>query len=180
VDLGYVIGGGELKIDPAKMEAIMKWPVHTNCIEVNIFVGVAQYLWKFIALFSTIVVHLHTITMGTRSFQWGKNQHKSFDEMKRNINQAPVLTLPKLQKPFEVDRDASGYAMGAVLMQGERHVYYHFEVFHGVVLNYPTRDKDLYALVHAVKKWEHYLMGKHYLFFSGNPSTSSNTFIKFL
>jgi hypothetical protein len=71
-----------------------------------------------------------------------------------------MLTLPNLQNPFEVETDASGYAMGAVLMQGGRPICYHSEVFHGVVLNYPTYDKDLYALVQAIKKWKHYLMGK--------------------
>jgi hypothetical protein len=39
VYLGYVISGGELKIDPAKMDAIMKWTVPMNFIEVRIFVG---------------------------------------------------------------------------------------------------------------------------------------------
>jgi len=50
----YVIGGGELKIDPAKMDTIMKWLVPTNVYEVRIFVGVPQYLWKFIASFLVV------------------------------------------------------------------------------------------------------------------------------
>jgi hypothetical protein len=49
VYLGHVISGGELKIDPKKMEAIIKWLVPTNFIEVRSFVGELQYLWKFIA-----------------------------------------------------------------------------------------------------------------------------------
>jgi hypothetical protein len=65
-----------------------------------------------------------------------------------------------LQNPFEVETNASGYAMGDILMQGGRPVCYHSEIFHGEVLNYPTYDKELYALVQAVKKWKHYLMGK--------------------
>ncbi len=62
-----------------------------------------------------------------------------------------------------METDASGYAMGVVLMQGGRHVCYHFEVFHGAVLNYPTYDKELYAMVKDVKKWKHYLMRKETL-----------------
>ena len=107
-----------------------------------------------------VVAPLHGITMSGKSFQWGKNQHKAFDEMKRKISEAPVLTLLNLQKPFEVETYSSGYAMGVVLMQGGRSLCYHSEVFYGVILNYPTYDKELYALVQAVKKWKHYLMGK--------------------
>jgi hypothetical protein len=144
-----VIGRGELKIDPAKMEAIMKWLIPTK---VRSFVGAARYLRKFIASFSAIVAPLHAITASGNSFRLGKNQQKAFDELKGKISQAPVLALPNLQKPFEVEIDASRYAMGVVLMQGGRLVCYHSEVCHGAVFNYPTYDKELYALVQVVKK----------------------------
>jgi hypothetical protein len=48
--------------------------------------------------------------------------------------------------------------MGMVLMQGGRSICYHSEVFNGVVLNYPTYDNELHALVQVVNKWKHYLM----------------------
>jgi hypothetical protein len=44
VYLGYVIGGGEIKIYLAKMEAIMKWLVPKNLTRVRSFVGATQYL----------------------------------------------------------------------------------------------------------------------------------------
>lgn len=138
VYLGYVIGGGELNIDPSKMEAIMKWLVPTNVTKVRSFIGATQYLRKFIALFSAVAVPLHAITTSGKSFQWGKWQQKAFNELKKKISEAPVLALPNLQLPFEVETDASGYAMGDVLMQGIGHVCYHSEVFHGADLNYPT------------------------------------------
>ena len=59
VYLGYVIGGGELKIDPSKMEAIMKWLVPTNITEVRSFIGATQYQRKFIASFSVVETPLH-------------------------------------------------------------------------------------------------------------------------
>jgi hypothetical protein len=157
---GYVIGGGDLKIDPSNIEAIMKWEIPKNVYEVRIFVRATQHLRKFIASFSVVAAPVHTITASGKSFLWGKNQQKAFDELKRKISEAPMLALPNLQKPFEVEIDASGYAMGAVPMQGGRLVCYHYELFHGAVLNYPTYDKELYTLVQVVKKWKHYLMGK--------------------
>jgi hypothetical protein len=68
--------------------------------------------------------------------------------------------LPNLQNLFEVEIDASGYAMEVVLMEGGRIIYYHSEIFHGEVINYPTYENEIYALFQAIKKWKHYLMGK--------------------
>ena len=71
-----------------------------------------------------------------------------------------MIALPNLQKPFEVETYASGYAMGVVLMQGGGSICYHYKVFYGEILNHPTYDKELYSLVQDVNKWKHYLMGK--------------------
>jgi hypothetical protein len=64
-----VISVWELNIDHAKMEAIIKWLVPTNVIEVRIFVGEAQYLRKFIASFSRVVAPLHAIRVSGKSSQ---------------------------------------------------------------------------------------------------------------
>jgi hypothetical protein len=68
VYLGFVIGGGELKIDPVKMGAIMKWPVPTNYTNVSSFLWEEKYLWKFIVSFSAVVAPLNTITVNGKSF----------------------------------------------------------------------------------------------------------------
>jgi len=51
-----------------------------------------------------------------------------------------------------VKKIASGYVMGRAFMQGERIVCYHSKVFHGEVLNYPTYNKELYALTQFITK----------------------------
>ena len=147
VYLGYVIGGGEMKIDPSKLEAIMKWSVPTNVSKVISFFGAAQCMRKFIASFSMVVAPLHTIIASGKSFHWGKGYQRDLEDINNNIIQALVMELPKLQRPFEVETNVSGYVMGVVLMQGGRHVYYHPKLFHGEVLNYPTYHQELYAMV---------------------------------
>jgi hypothetical protein len=102
-----------------------------------------NYLQKFTASFLVVVAPLHAIKTSGKSFQWGKNQQKDFNEIKRKINQALVLASPKFQNPFKVKINASVYAMGAVLMQGGRPLCYHYEILHGEVLNYRTYDKEL-------------------------------------
>ena len=94
------------------------------------------------------------------TFQWEGKQQKDFDTLKEKINTTPVLELSNLQQLFKIEIDASGYAMDAILMQYRKPIYYHSEDFNQVVINYPTYDKELYALVQSVKKWKHYLLGK--------------------
>jgi len=64
VYLGYVNYGGELKIDPTKIKAMMEWSIHTNYFEVNIFIEITQFLRKSIASFSTVAALVHAITSG--------------------------------------------------------------------------------------------------------------------
>jgi hypothetical protein len=54
VYLGYIVGGGELRIDPSKVEAITKWSKPNNVTEVRSFLGAIQYWRKFIPNFSFI------------------------------------------------------------------------------------------------------------------------------
>jgi hypothetical protein len=70
-----------------------------------------------------------------------------FLKLKRKISDAPMLAMTKLKKPFEVEMDAIGDAMGPNIVQERRLVFYHSKLFHGAMLNYTTYDKDLFSLV---------------------------------
>jgi hypothetical protein len=71
-----MIGGGELKIDLVKMEAIMKYPFPTNITKSRRFVGASQHLWKFITSFSMVVVPLHAIKTSGKSSN-GERTHRN-------------------------------------------------------------------------------------------------------
>ena len=72
------------------------------------------------------------------TFQWGGKQQKAFDTLKEKISTTPILALSNFQQPFEIETDASGYAMGAVLMQYRKPICYHSKTFNQDVVNYPT------------------------------------------
>ena len=76
VYLGHIVGGGELKIDPSKVEVILNWPKPNTVTEVRSFLGVAQYWRKFIAIFSSIAALLHALTSVKKVFHWGDMQKK--------------------------------------------------------------------------------------------------------
>jgi len=60
--LGNMIGGGELRVDLENIVSITQWSIPTKMTKVRSFMGVAQYLRKFIVNFSTVATPLHTLT----------------------------------------------------------------------------------------------------------------------
>jgi hypothetical protein len=71
-----------------------------------------------------------------------------------------ILVMPDMEKPFSIYCDASGQGLGCVLMQDGCMVAYHSRQLRKHEVNYPTHDLELAAVVHALKIWRHYLMGK--------------------
>lgn len=72
---------------------------------------------------------LHALIGSKVPFQWGGKQQKFFDTLKQKMITTPMLALPDIQHPFEIETDASGYAMGAVLLQKGKPIYFHSETF---------------------------------------------------
>ena len=95
-----------------------------------------------------------------KKYEWTETCETSFQELKKRLVSAPVLCLPDLEKEFQVYCDASCQGLGCVLMQGGRVVAYASRQLKTREGNYPTHDLELASVVHALKTWRHYLMGK--------------------
>lgn len=103
-------------------------------------------------------------------FHWDEEQEKSFIDIKHKLINAHLLVLPDFSNTFEIECDASGVGIGGVLMQGGRPVAYFSEKLTGATLNYPTYDKELYALVRSLETWQHLLRPKEFVIHTDHES----------
>ena len=170
VFLGYVVTAKGIEVDKEKAKAIKECPTPKSVTEVRSFHGLASFYRRFVRDFSTITAPLTEVIKKNVGFHWGIDQENAFNIVKDRLCSAPVLALPNFNKTFEIECDASGLGIGAVLMQERQPIAYFSEKLIGAALNYPTYDKELYALVRALETWQHYLWPKEFVIHTDHES----------
>ena len=93
---------------------------------------------------------------------WTTVQQESFDSLKQVVSTAPVLKIVDPEKPFDLETDASGVAVGAVLNQEGRPIAFESKKLTPTQQRWPVHEQELYAIIHALKIWRHYLYGAQF------------------
>jgi len=115
--LGVILEKGVTRMDPVKIAGIDTWPVPKTVTKVQRAVGFFNFYRPFIKGFTHIARPLHRLTRKDQEWKWGHEEQQAFDKLKKLVTEEPVLTHPDLTQQFEVEVDASGYAVGATLVQ---------------------------------------------------------------
>nr|GFC98353.1 putative reverse transcriptase domain-containing protein [Tanacetum cinerariifolium] len=119
--LGHIVSAEGITMDPAKVEAITKWPRPTSLMR-----------------------------KGER-FVWNEEREKSFEELKQRLVSAPVLTLPSGSGGFQIYSDASKKGLGCVLMHHGKVIAYASRQLKPYEVNFHTHDLELAVVVFALK-----------------------------
>ena len=113
--LGFVVSSKGLDVDVEKVKAIREWPTPTNISQVRSFHGLASFYRRFIKDFSSIATPLNAIVKKNVRFNWGDAQEHAFNLLKDKLCDAPLLVLPNFDKTFEIECDACGDFIRAIL-----------------------------------------------------------------
>jgi hypothetical protein len=168
--LGHIISEGGISVDPSKVKSVFSWDTPQNVLDIWSFLGLAGYYRWFIEGFSMIAKPMIELLEKGETFEWTPRREASFQELKKRLTTAPVLTMPDMEKPFSIYCDASGQGLGCVLMQDCHVVAYASRQLRKHEEKYPTHDLELAAVVHALKIWRHYIIGKRYEVYSDHKS----------
>lgn len=165
--LGHIVGAEGIKVDHRKVATVESWPVPQDTHQLRSFLGLANYFRRFIQGYSSLTAPLNDLLRKERSVskEWGQAQQDAFLGVKHALTHAPVLRIPDLQAalagkaPLELVTDASKLGMGGVLMQEGRVIAFESKRFDKHEVNYGTPEKELLAVIHALKHFRHYVLG---------------------
>ena len=103
-------------------------------------------------------------------FEWTDKWQVGFEQLKKLLIEAPVLTQPTPGKEYTMYSDASMNGLGYVFMQDGKVVAYASRQLKPHEQNYPTHDLELAAVVFALKIWRHYLYGERCRIYTDHKS----------
>ncbi len=163
--LGYVVESGQLRADPAKIEAVKNWPIPSTRKELQRFLGFANFYRRFIRNYSRIAAPLTQLTSSKVSYTWSEAANTAFEHLKTMFTNTPVLIHPDPEQQFVVEVDASDSGVGAVLSQhlpADKKLHpcaFFSRRLSPAERNYDVGNRELLAVVLALQEWRHWLEG---------------------
>jgi hypothetical protein len=169
--LGHRISANGIEADEGKADRITNWPIPSSAKQMRGFLGLVRYLATFLPKLADHTTTLDALTKKEcdKKFpEWTQTHQEAFDNIKHLATSTECLTtidysLMPDYKIF-VTTDASDYGSGAVLSFGPSYekakpVAYDSRSFKGAELNYPVHEKEMLAIVRALKKFRTDLLG---------------------
>lgn len=124
--------------------------------------GLSGYYRRFIIGFSKISHPITSFQKKGTKFEWTPKHEENFNMLKELLTSAPVLKIVGPNESFLVCIDACKEGLGGVLMKNGHVIGYESRNLKEHERNYATHDLELVSIVHALRMWRHYLMGKRF------------------
>ncbi|UYV62540.1 hypothetical protein LAZ67_2000988 [Cordylochernes scorpioides] len=114
---GHLVDGEGVHPDPGKVDAMSKFPTPKSLTDVRSFIGMCSYYRRFIKNFAQKAEPLHRLLRKDTRFEWGPDQRQAYESLKLALASEPVLAHFDEKYATELHTDASGFGIGAVLVQ---------------------------------------------------------------
>ena len=133
--LSHIISNDGIQMDPKKIESVCEARPPKNQKELQSFLGLALYYWRFICSFSHVASPLSKLTSKQVKWKWTAEEQTAFEALKEALVSAPVLQYPNIKQPFQLCCDTSLYTIGACLEQTSDSQNWHVMAYRSKALN---------------------------------------------
>lgn len=157
-------------MDPEKIRTIMEWPISKDVADIRSFMGLAGYYKRFVEGFSRVAYPITSLQKKGRAFKWTPECQRSFEQLKHLLTTTPILSIADPNKDYVVCIDASKEGVGGGLMQEGKVISYESRKLKEHEQKYSAYDLELTTIIHALKMWRHYLMGRKFLLLTDHHS----------
>ena len=113
--LRMIVSRNGIKMDPEKVNAILKWPEPMNVKQVRAFLGLGNFYRRFVKDYAIISCPMVDLTCKDVLFNFGDKEKALFEALKAAFTTAPVLQYPDEDREFRLETDASEFAVGGVI-----------------------------------------------------------------
>lgn len=161
--LGHKVSAAGIKKDPEKVQAITKMPRPADEKGVRRVIGMFSYYRKFIPNFATIAEPLTRLLRKNENFVWNDDQEYAWKSLIEAMEKTIVLAHYNYTDQVQLKTDASRSGIGAILMQKQKEEWQLIACVSRCLdkheANYPVTELEGLAVVYAVSKLRHYLLG---------------------
>ena len=162
--LGLIIGYRKIRMDPVKVGGVEGWKPPKNLTELQGFTSFINFYRPFIKGFSKEAKLLNELIKKDTPWEWTPERQNAFEKLKKLVCDKPVLLMPNLENPFELEVDASSFAIRATLNQQDERQRWHPVAYFSETLseaerNYNVYDRELLTIVKSLRHWRVYLAG---------------------
>ena len=105
--LGHIVSAAGVKVAVDKVDGVVSWPTPTCVLEVQGFLGLANFYRRFVKGFAAITKPLTNLTKKAIEFKWEATEEAAFEALKKALTTAPILQVFNEEKPHEVWVDVS-------------------------------------------------------------------------
>ncbi|CAB4041101.1 Hypothetical predicted protein [Paramuricea clavata] len=154
-----IFGSDGLKPNPDRVQAIIDMPVPQDRKSLQRFLGMVNYLNKFISNLADISRPLRELMEYSVAWHWMEKQQEAYDILILLIVQAPVLKYFDLDSDISISVDAFSKGLGACLLQGNQPVAYASRALNRAERNYAQIEKEMLAIVFGATRFHQYIYG---------------------
>ena len=159
---GHIFSNVGVSADPEKIKAIVGRSPPKNPAEVRSFLGMTQYVARYIPHYATLTEPLRRLTRQDVTWSWSHDEQNAFDNLKSILSSSRVMVYFDPKKSTEVLVDASPVGISAILTQEGKVVCYASRALTEVEQRYSQTDREMLAVVYGVEHYHLYLFASDF------------------